>query len=177
MHTSNWAYTVLISLNLVRWLSLAALVFAFVQLLRGKLQFQSIALWLWVLIPAVAITLSTNIETKSKASLLKERLSQSWSWTLNDSLHTLTLNTKQQTFLHSVQPIKTTTQNTKTGKPSAISGILSPFKQQVETDSQEIYYAVYLFDFPKAGQTTMVSICGLDSPKIHLGENAILELR
>jgi hypothetical protein len=177
MHTSNWAYIVLISLNLVRWLCISALIFAFIQLVRGKLKFLSVSFWLWVLIPAIAITTSNGIEAHQKETLLKDRLSQTWTWSSNDTLHSLTINTVKQTYLHSAEPLKTAIQDAQRQKPAAIAGNTSPFNKQVDAESQEIYYSVYLFDFPQGGQTTMISISGLSSPKIHLGENKILALR
>ncbi len=170
MQPSTIASLTIKSLIIVQWISILVMVFALIQLFRKRIQWQLNQLVIWLIIPMAAMLSARIYESNHRPDLLKQRISQQWTWTDGQQVYRLELNAYNRTFQHQLVGDNNTSQN------QMIKGSTSVFKPEVDIIAQETYYSLYLFDYPKAGYTTLISIDGASAPKISFSGKEVYEL-
>jgi hypothetical protein len=164
------ATTILKALMLIQGCCILVLLFAAIKIIQKRIHWQIRYLLALIVFPTALLISTWIYERNHRPKLLKQRISQHWTWTDGQQLHRLELNAYNRTFQHQLVGEDNTSQN------QMIKGSTSVFKPEVDIITQETYYSLYLFDYPKAGYTTLISIDGASAPKISFSGKEVYEL-
>lgn len=153
----------------VQFLSLIIAVIAIVQLLRRKISLTLLNTLYWLVIPILTYFGATEYLYVKNATLLKQRITDDWTFQ-NKNNQTIELSLDPNTKTYSVNINNTVSK-----------GFTSEFKEEFDPETMEFYHAMYLLNFPnesKNGETAiMISIKGIEKPKLHPGDQEPIEMK
>lgn len=171
MSTIHHATTTLFILTALQWLSGVSLILAGIQIIQGKFRKKLGPIAIWIVTPMAMLVSTTSYKQQHWLDLLKQQLTQTWSWEMNGHIHYLALDVYNQTYNHGIDTNPVVSHGRESQRNT------STLKAEVDAKTGESYHSLYLFDFPQKGYTAMVEIRGISAPKIHLERQEVFELR
>lgn len=179
MGTANHATTTLFILTALQWMSVVTLSLATINSVRNRFPKKLGPIALWFVTPLAMIISTTSYKQNHLKELLQQQITQTWSWQEQHKKHILHIDAFKNLYSYRVENQPKSTRKTKEIKYPASAnwtGHTSKFKSEWDVNTHESYYSLYLFDFPRTNFISMLEIQGLSSPKIHLGDQQIIEL-